>query len=48
LEFKARAKKIVSYFEMSIRNKEQKECEFELAFESKQYKPVISFYFLEW
>jgi len=48
LEFKARAKKIVSYFEMSIRNKEQKEYEFELAFERKQYKPVTSCYFFEW
>ena len=36
LEFKARAKNIVSYFEMSIGTKEQKEYEFELAFERKQ------------
>jgi hypothetical protein len=37
LEFKARAKKIVPYLEISIGTKEQKEYEFELAFERKYY-----------
>ena len=42
LEFKARVKKIVPYIEISIGNKEQKEDEFELAFERgsyQQYEP---------
>ena len=42
LEFKARIKKIVPYLEISIGTKEQKEYEFELAFERKfyqQYEP---------
>lgn len=42
LEFKARVKKIVPYLEISIGNKEQKEDEFELAFEREfcqQYEP---------
>ena len=42
LEFKARVKKIVPYLEISIGNKEQKEYEFELAFEREfyqQYEP---------
>jgi len=38
LEFKARAKKIVPYLEISIGTKEQKEYEFELAFERKYYQ----------
>jgi hypothetical protein len=42
LEFKARAKKIVPCLEISIGTKEQKEYEFELAFERmfyQQYEP---------
>jgi hypothetical protein len=42
LEFKARVKKIVPYIEISIGTKEQKEYEFELAFEREfyqQYEP---------
>jgi hypothetical protein len=42
LEFKARVKKIVPYIEISIGTKEQKEYEFELAFERmfyQQYEP---------
>ena len=42
LEFKARVKKIVPYLEISIGTKEQKEYEFELAFERmfyQQYEP---------
>jgi hypothetical protein len=42
IEFKARAKKIVPYLEISIGTKEQKEYEFELAFEREfyqQYEP---------
>jgi hypothetical protein len=42
LEFKSRVKKIVPYLEISIGTKEQKEYEFELAFERKfyqQYEP---------
>ena len=42
LEFKARVKKIVPYIEINIGTKEQKEYEFELAFERKfyqQYEP---------
>ena len=42
LEFKARVKKIVPYLEINIGTKEQKEYEFELAFERmfyQQYEP---------
>ena len=42
IEFKARAKKIVPYLEISIGTKEQKEYEIELAFEREfyqQYEP---------
>ena len=38
LEFKSRAKKIVPYLEISIGTKEQKEYEFELAFEREYYQ----------
>jgi hypothetical protein len=38
LEFKARVKKIVPYIEISIGTKEQKEYEFELAFERNFYQ----------
>ena len=38
LEFKARVKKIVPYLEISIGTKEQKEDEFELAFERGSYQ----------
>ena len=38
MEFKARAKKIVPYLEISIGTKEQKEYEFELDFERKYYQ----------
>jgi len=42
LEFKSRVKKIVPYLEISVGTKEQKEYEFELAFEREfyqQYEP---------
>ena len=42
LEFKARVKKIVPYIEINIGTKQQKEFEFELAFERmfyQQYEP---------
>jgi hypothetical protein len=38
LEFKSRVKKIVPYIEISIGTKEQKEYEFELAFERNFYQ----------
>ena len=38
LEFKARVKKIVPYLEISIGTKEQREYEFDLAFERKFYQ----------
>ena len=38
LEFKARVKKIVPYLDISIGSKEQKEYEFELAFERNYYQ----------
>jgi hypothetical protein len=38
IEFRARAKKIVPYLEISIGTKEQKEYEFELEFERMFYQ----------
>jgi hypothetical protein len=38
LEFKSRVKKIVPYLEINVGTKEQKEYEFELAFEKDFYQ----------
>jgi hypothetical protein len=46
-EFKARAKKIVPYLEISIGTKEEKEFEFELAFEREfyyKYEPKVELF----
>ena len=46
-EFKARAKKIVPYLDISIGTKDQKDFEFELAFEREfyyKYEPKIELF----